>query len=84
MTTREELIRACREAADYCAAIAYGGLRGGRVMWMCFFFAAANVVLAVMNTNLVVVLLNMFSAGWCAAFGVAIATERRISSEDRP
>ncbi|HVL16039.1 MAG TPA: hypothetical protein VM529_25925 [Gemmata sp.] len=28
MTTREELIRACREAADYCATIAYGGLRG--------------------------------------------------------
>ncbi|HVL14018.1 MAG TPA: hypothetical protein VM529_15725 [Gemmata sp.] len=28
MTTREELIKACREAADYCAAIAYGGSRG--------------------------------------------------------
>ena len=28
MTTREELIKACREAADYCAAIACGGSRG--------------------------------------------------------
>jgi hypothetical protein len=28
VTTREELIKACREAADYCAAIAYGGSRG--------------------------------------------------------
>jgi hypothetical protein len=52
-------------------------------MWGCFFFAAANVVLAVMNTNLAVAFVNMFSAGWCAAFGIAIATERRISSEDR-
>jgi hypothetical protein len=53
-------------------------------MWMCFFFAAGNVVLALTGTNAAVGALHMFCAGWCTAFGVAIATERRISSEDRP